>query len=162
LGSCTNIKWAVQQADALFLDNNPVALQGTQEACPTQTQTFRLRAVYPGGEKLAELTLTVTDGLSLPTGAPTSAGAAVEAAQAGQPSATAVSAVVSPVAKGGTPVGPRRFTVSPENNEGEATSIWWVGAVIVAMGLFVVVPLALIIAGWVMWWFKGYKQGGAR
>lgn len=163
VGSCTNINWSVQQADALFLDDAPVALQGAQQICPPQTQTFRLRAVYPGGEKLTELTLTVTADLSLPADAPTSAPAAVEVSpQAEPPSATSIAAVVAPIAQQATPIGPRRFTVSTVNDENESSSLWWIGGVVAAIGLFVVAPLTLIMVGWILWWVKGNQQGRAR
>jgi len=154
-GACTNLQWSVQQAEALFLDDNPVALQGSQEVCPAQSQTLQLRAVNAGGEKVAELTLTVIEAQVPPTGT-----ALLEAVEtlATLPPATSAAVVVSPAAEAGTPVGPRRFTVPTESGEDDSTGIWWTGAVVVALGLFVIVPLALIVTGWLVWWLRGEQR----
>ncbi len=154
-GACTNLNWSVQAAETLFLDDQPVAGQGAREACPGQTQTYRLRAVYPGGEKLAEVTLTVTDSLLPPTDTPPPAATAIAGDKAGSSPATAVAVVVSPPARAGTPDGPRRFIVSTTSEDGESAGIWWASAVVViVLGLFVVAPLVLIAAGGVAWWLK--------
>lgn len=60
-GACTTLYWEVQPAGPVFLDGVPVGPQGSQGVCPRQTQTYRLRAAYPGGERTAELTLTVEE-----------------------------------------------------------------------------------------------------
>jgi hypothetical protein len=158
-GACTNVQWSVQQAETLFLDDNPVEMQGTQQACPTQSQTFRLRAVYPGGEKVAELTLTVTDAQVPPTGPPSPAVIVSEAEiQTTLFPATPAAVVVSPAAEAGTPAGPRRFTVPTESGDSNSTGIWWAGAAVAALGLFVIVPVALIVMGWIVWWLKGKNR----
>ena len=150
-GSCTTLQWEVQQANVAFIDNSPVALQGVQEVCPAQTQTFRLRAVYPGGETLTELILTV----ATPTVPMTNA-------QIEQPSATAVAAVVSPATQVATPVEPSRGTAATDSTANPSMSIWWIGAVIVVTGLFVVAPLALITVGLIVWSFKGNRRRRPR
>jgi hypothetical protein len=153
------VQWSAQQVEILLLDDNPVEMQGNRQVCPGQTQTFRLRAVYPGGEKMAELTLTAIDPQLAPTNTPSPAAipSAVETV-ATLPPATPVAVVVAPAIEAGTPAGPRHFTVPTESDDSDSISIWWIGAVVAALALFVVAPVALIATGWVVWWFKGKSR----
>lgn len=155
-GACTNVQWTVQQAETLFLDDDPVGMEGARQVCLAQSQTLRLRAVYPGGEKVAELTLTVVDPQLAPTNTPP--GPAASPAAVDTLATPPAAIVVSPAVEAGTPAGPRRFAVPPESEESESNSLWWTGAVVVALALFVAAPVALIATGWAVWWFKGKNR----
>ncbi len=158
-GACTNVQWSARQVETLFLDDDPVELQGSRQVCPGQTQTFRLRAVYPGGEKLAELTLTVIDPQFAPTNTPAPAASSADAETLTTlPAATPAAIVVTPAAEAGTPAGPRRFTVPTASDEKDANSLWWVGGVAAAVVLFVIVPVGLIMTGWIVWWAKSDRH----
>lgn len=161
-GACTNVEWSVAHASAVYLDDVPVDGQGQQQVCPTQTQTVRLRAVYPGGEKNAELVLAVTENLVVVDDTATPA-AANEAAEptlpATPPAATpAALAVAADPADSPRPQ-PRRFTVPAANSESDSTghSVLWGAGIILVIGFFVVAPVALLVAGWVTWWLRGKK-----
>ncbi|MBN1995207.1 MAG: hypothetical protein JW953_21135 [Anaerolineae bacterium] len=61
MGACTSLYWEVENVTAVYVDGVQVAPHGSQQACPQQTQTYTLLAVYPGGEKSAQLELVVIE-----------------------------------------------------------------------------------------------------
>lgn len=150
-GACTNLSWRVENASAVFLADAPVAPQATTSVCPAQTQTFRLRAVYPAGEKSAELTLAVTAAPLLPTDTPSPATEIAVAAPTAPPATAAAAAPAEAPA-------PRRFAITAETAPESGGGVLWYVGVAGAVGLFVLAPLALLVAGWVAWWLKGSRR----
>jgi hypothetical protein len=59
--SCTILRWKVKNVTAVYLDGNGVEGEGQREVCPTQSQTYTLRAVSPGGEENKVLTVNVSE-----------------------------------------------------------------------------------------------------
>jgi len=60
-GGSTTLRWHVEHVSAIYLDGNPVTgPDGSQLVTPPATTTYRLRAVYPGGEVTKEVIITVT------------------------------------------------------------------------------------------------------
>jgi hypothetical protein len=61
-GACTSLSWEVQQASTVYLDGVEVDAQGFQTVCPAGgTQVYTLRAVYPGGERTAQVKLDAVE-----------------------------------------------------------------------------------------------------
>lgn len=154
-GACTSLKWEVQQASAVYLDESEVDSHGSQEVCPAQTRPYTLRALYPGGERTAQVTLEITQRASTapPTEVPSLAPVVL-------PTATAtLSASPSPVTLAlARPIpreAERRSVTSTGREEtGRAGRLLAYAGVAAAIFLFLVVPVALLGAGWVAWWLR--------
>jgi hypothetical protein len=58
-GACTQLHWDVASAAGVSLDGNPVAPQGSQQACPTATTTYWLHVTAPSGDFDRSVTITV-------------------------------------------------------------------------------------------------------
>ncbi len=58
-GACTNLRWRTAYISALYLNGDGVTGEEVREVCPTQTEVYTLRVVYPGGEESRSLTITV-------------------------------------------------------------------------------------------------------
>lgn len=58
-GSCTWLRWDVDNVREVYLDGQGVAGHGQQQICPTTTTTYRLQIVHQDGRS-EEKTLTVT------------------------------------------------------------------------------------------------------
>jgi hypothetical protein len=59
-GACTTLRWDVEHATAVYLDNVGVVGHGTQEVCPATTTTYVLRVEAPAGDVTRSVTITVT------------------------------------------------------------------------------------------------------
>lgn len=60
VGGCSNIAWAVQNAQAVYYENQPVEGTGTRTECLTATRIFTLRVVKPDNtEEIRTVTVTV-------------------------------------------------------------------------------------------------------
>lgn len=58
--SCTLLQWETTNASAVTLDDDPVPVNGSYNACPIATKTYTLRVVYRDGAQIEyPLTLTV-------------------------------------------------------------------------------------------------------
>ncbi len=80
-GQCTTVNWAVEGAiSAVYFDGEGVGDHDSRQKCPTQTQSYNLRAVGPGGEANQSVNVTVTQPSLTFTFSPTSgpAGSDVE------------------------------------------------------------------------------------
>lgn len=63
LKEATFLRWHLENVTAAFLDGQPVNTgDGRQRIRPEVTTTYSLRAVYPGGEQVAQVTVTVQGG----------------------------------------------------------------------------------------------------
>lgn len=153
-GACTQLTWHTTEASSVYLDGLAVEPQGNHTICPGQTEVYTLRAVGPGGEREAQLTLQVTAPLQVeasPTLVPVTP--TVSEAPA---TAIAVAPNPAPTTASPAPAGSeaaRRFSVAAETEAGDSS--WLVyGGVIVAVGLFLVGPVLLLGVGWVAWWTR--------
>ncbi len=60
-GQCTVLSWFVQNAQAVFYQNQGVTGTGSRTECPTATTTYTLRVITPDNQTLERLlTITVT------------------------------------------------------------------------------------------------------
>jgi len=59
VGSCTTLRWDVEDAQAVYLDGQPQQGHGSKQACPAQTQTYELRVVSAAGEFRHQVTVNV-------------------------------------------------------------------------------------------------------
>jgi hypothetical protein len=59
-GACTILRWDVEHATAVYLDNVGVVGHGTREVCPASTTTYVLRVEAPSGNVTRSVTITVT------------------------------------------------------------------------------------------------------
>jgi hypothetical protein len=61
-GECTTLRWDVQNVREVYLDNQGVAGQGSQQVCPGSTTTYTLRVVRTdGGQETRQLTVNVAN-----------------------------------------------------------------------------------------------------
>lgn len=59
-GQCTTLHWDVQNVSAVYLDEQGVAGQGSQQVCPPGTTTYTLRVVLQdGSQQTRQITVTV-------------------------------------------------------------------------------------------------------
>lgn len=59
-GQCTTLRWDVQGVQAVFLNEQGVAGQSSQQVCPNQTTTYTLRVVMnDGSQQTRQVTITV-------------------------------------------------------------------------------------------------------
>jgi len=66
LGGCTMLRWDVDNVKAVYLDGQGVTGHGTQQICPSATQTYVLRVATDNGDVSRTQTVTVV----VPTIAP--------------------------------------------------------------------------------------------
>ena len=60
-GQCTTLHWDVQNVREVYLNDQGVPGQGSQQVCPTSTTTYTLRVVRnDGGQETRQVTVTVT------------------------------------------------------------------------------------------------------
>ena len=147
--------WDVQNVTAVYLDDTEVDLQGSQQACPTQTQVYTLRVLYPGGERTTQLTLKVSDAIipsvatSTPVVSPTDTPIV-----SSTPTPEAVVAVLD---NDPLPTTERRFRTSsqdePSKTDDVAPVILYGGGLLVLI-LFLAIPVVLLLAGSVLWWLR--------
>jgi len=122
-GACATLRWDVEHAQAVFVDDQGVAGRASLQVCPTQSQTFELRVVGASGESRYRVTLnvaqpsptntstrrppTATLSLVIPTrgNAPTAtAPAAAQALVTATPLAPTQTATVKPAARAEGPL----------------------------------------------------------
>ena len=60
-GQCTVLRWQAQNAEGVYLDSVAVAVVGSEQVCPQNTTTYRLRVVAGGWEDTSEVTISVTE-----------------------------------------------------------------------------------------------------
>jgi len=60
-GDCTTVRWEVQNATAVYLDELEVAATGSYLVCPTATTTYNLRVEALSGPENRSVTVTVTE-----------------------------------------------------------------------------------------------------
>ncbi len=53
-GSCTRLRWDIQNVEVVYLDNYVVAREGEQQVCPTKDTTYTWRIVRFDGSELLE------------------------------------------------------------------------------------------------------------
>ncbi|MBI5028977.1 MAG: fibronectin type III domain-containing protein [Chloroflexi bacterium] len=70
-GQCTTLRWDVENATAVFLDNNGVAGHSTSQVCPSNSTTYTLRVVAPAGDATRTVTINVQVPANTPTVTPT-------------------------------------------------------------------------------------------
>lgn len=59
-GEATVLRWHVENVSAIYLNGDPVTgPDGSRRVRPATTTTYRLRVVYPGGEEVLRVTVTV-------------------------------------------------------------------------------------------------------
>ncbi|MBN1220733.1 MAG: PT domain-containing protein [Anaerolineae bacterium] len=58
-GECTTLRWEVENATTVLLDNEVVAERGSQQVCPASTSTYNLQVEAPGGNVDRSLTINV-------------------------------------------------------------------------------------------------------
>ncbi len=67
-GQCTTLRWDVQNVSAVFLNDQGVAGQASQQVCPGSTTTYTLRVVrQDGGQETRQVTVTVVNQQPGPT-----------------------------------------------------------------------------------------------
>lgn len=66
-GACTSLRWDAQHVDALLLDGEAVAFNGSRQVCPTASRTYTLRGTSASEQVETSVTITVT---APPTSAP--------------------------------------------------------------------------------------------
>jgi hypothetical protein len=153
----------VQQASALYLDDTEVSLQGAQEVCPTESRIYTLRAAFPGGERVAQLTLSVFEVTQpsleqpalTPLPSPTPA-ASPDGALA--PSATPTAAALALAPSRSLRPASRNFTSATErqvdSEAGQVQRLLAYAGIAAALFLFLAAPVALLAVGWVAWWLR--------
>jgi hypothetical protein len=60
-GACSDLRWGVEYATAVFLDGQGVVDHDTTRVCPVRTTSYTLVARSGGGERQASVTVTVTE-----------------------------------------------------------------------------------------------------
>lgn len=60
-GACSELRWGVEYATAVFLDGQGTVDHDTARVCPASTTSYTLVARSAGGERQASVTVTVTD-----------------------------------------------------------------------------------------------------
>jgi hypothetical protein len=89
--ACATLSWQTANAATVLLEGAPVAAQGTQTVCPTNTQTYSLIAASATGQQVtAQVTVQVTTaqgGTGQATLTPTATPAAASATPAWSPTA---------------------------------------------------------------------------
>ena len=61
-GQCTTLHWNTQNVSAVYLDDNPVPSQGSQEVCPRQITTYTWRIVTLGGnQETRQITVEIAE-----------------------------------------------------------------------------------------------------
>jgi hypothetical protein len=58
-GSCTTLRWDVEDVQGVYLDGLPHQGHGSQQVCPARTQTYELRVVNAAGEFRHQVTVNV-------------------------------------------------------------------------------------------------------
>jgi hypothetical protein len=58
-GSCTTLRWDVENVQEVYLDSQPQQGHGSRQVCPAQTQTYELRVVNAAGEFRHQVTVNV-------------------------------------------------------------------------------------------------------
>jgi len=81
VGECTDLRWHVENATAVYLDGKEVALAGSLQVCPEGTRTYRLRVVADGWDNSSEVTINVTAPLPTPSVSFTADSATLERGQ---------------------------------------------------------------------------------
>ncbi len=67
-GQCTTLRWDVQNVRAVFLNDQGVTGQGSQQVCPGSTTTYTLRVVrQDGGQESRQVTVNVVNQQPGPT-----------------------------------------------------------------------------------------------
>jgi hypothetical protein len=66
-GSCTTLRWDVEDVQEVYLDGQPQQGHGSKQACPAQTQTYELRVVSAAGEFRHQVTVNVVQPSPTPT-----------------------------------------------------------------------------------------------
>ena len=72
LGECAELRWDVEQAQAIYLDGQGVVGHQVQQVCPEQTQSYELLVISAAGEFRWHVTVAVVQPslTPLPTGTP--------------------------------------------------------------------------------------------
>ncbi|MBP8291613.1 MAG: transporter substrate-binding domain-containing protein [Caldilineaceae bacterium] len=66
-GECTTLHWDVRNVQAVYLDGNGVAGQGSQQECPRGDKTYKLTVVrQDGGQEEHKVKIHVKDGGAVP------------------------------------------------------------------------------------------------
>jgi hypothetical protein len=58
-GSCTTLRWDVEDVQEVYLDGQPQQGHGSKQACPVQTQTYELHVISAAGEFRHQVTVNV-------------------------------------------------------------------------------------------------------
>jgi hypothetical protein len=72
-GGCTTLRWGVEGAAEVYLNDQGVGDHETRQVCPESTTTYALRVRSAGGEAQSSVTVTVAE-LPTPTPAPDTSG----------------------------------------------------------------------------------------
>ena len=174
-GGCTTLRWNVQHATTVQLDGITVGLQGLQQICPPQSQTFSLQVDGPGGQQISPLTIQVIQPAPQPDLPPTSTVTPTPAPQpAAPPLATATHRIIStlPLAPTATPTGtllirlellptPNPATQAMSQAEAEPLSlqdIFVYGGIVSMICLVLAIPLSMLGLGWLAIWLQRLRQ----
>lgn len=60
-GACTHLRWQTANISAVYLNGGGVIGAEVRQVCPTKTESYGLRVVYPGGEETRTLTVNVVE-----------------------------------------------------------------------------------------------------
>jgi len=67
-GECTILRWQVDNATEVFLEEEKVETLGAQQVCPSKTTTYKMQVPSPEGEQEAKVTIEVVTPPAAPTG----------------------------------------------------------------------------------------------
>jgi hypothetical protein len=70
-GSCTTLRWDVENVQEVYLDGQPQQGHGSKQVCPATSETHELRVVSGGGENRYQVSLTVAPAARSQEAAPT-------------------------------------------------------------------------------------------
>lgn len=147
-GSCTTLRWAVANVNAVYLDEVGVSGQGEREVCPAGTQTYRLRVVHGAGEVTQEVTVGVVTATATATVAVTAVinntATSVPAGATAQPITPATP--TSPATVESTAIMPTVTPSATTSNEIGQTNSTATAIVVVAPALPTAIPSAEAVA----------------
>jgi hypothetical protein len=122
-GSCTTLRWDVEDVHEVYLDGQPRQGHGSKQVCPTQTQTYELRVVNAAGEFRHQVTVNVVqpsptpipsdEPTLLPTAAPAPTDTPEPQPEVPSPTPTPLPAEVPPLTATPLPAETATPTLSP-------------------------------------------------
>jgi hypothetical protein len=59
-GDCTNLRWRVEGASTILLDDRTVEPEGKKEVCPDESTEYKLTLQFPDQARLEDRTIEIT------------------------------------------------------------------------------------------------------